>query len=316
MEGDTREARSKTCRFYPLKMKRAALIGLNYYNTLYQLNGCVNDVIESQKQLAKRGFSFVSVLTDSPENKVTRSQILAALDALIKDASPGDFLVLLYSGHGGQVPTSKETDGMNECIFDSDLTPILDDELKRQTVDRLSAGVRIYFHFDCCHSGSILDLPFTYRIRENREMKKLSFWGEMLAYAKTVPPMKHEASEKSWTSILQMLLGKVSVTQESRSKIKPEALLLSGCKDEEVSFDAYFETPKGRIRRPVTPRGMSGGAMTYYFWKLINDKPGITMYELLKQLNLSLRASGFNQKPQLTSSRDGIDIISTPFWLA
>jgi hypothetical protein len=59
-----------------------------------------------------------------------------------------------------------EADGYDETICPVDYQQagmISDDELHAILCRNLPAGCRLTAIFDCCHSGSALDLPFTYR---------------------------------------------------------------------------------------------------------------------------------------------------------
>lgn len=56
--------------------RKALLIGINYYGTKHQLNGCINDVMNMRDYLVRdRGFSSdpqdMVVMTDAPENRGT-----------------------------------------------------------------------------------------------------------------------------------------------------------------------------------------------------------------------------------------------------
>jgi hypothetical protein len=56
--------------------RKALLIGINYYGTKYQLNGCINDAMNIREYLVRdRGFSpgrhDMVVMTDAPENRGT-----------------------------------------------------------------------------------------------------------------------------------------------------------------------------------------------------------------------------------------------------
>src|SRR5687767_10411271 len=144
-------------------MKQALLIGINYVNTPYKLNGCYNDIYGWSKYL---GSSYQStVMTDEPKyvgtaNYPTAANIIQQLNKLILHANAGDTLFVAFSGHGGSLPdlSRDETDGRDECLYSCDLQPIVDDTLY-SILQNLPANVSLRIVMDCCHSGSNLDLP-------------------------------------------------------------------------------------------------------------------------------------------------------------
>ncbi|KAF9401762.1 Ca(2+)-dependent cysteine protease, partial [Podila epigama] len=147
--------------------KRALFVGINYFGQSAELRGCTNDV-KNIKQFVIERFGFREedsvTLTDDaqdPTRVPTRSNILAAMAWLVKDAQPND------SGHGGQArdEDGDEEDGYDETIYPVDHEQagiILDDDMHEILVKPLPAGCRLTAIMDCCHSGSALDLPYIY----------------------------------------------------------------------------------------------------------------------------------------------------------
>jgi hypothetical protein len=93
---------------------------------------------------------------------------------LVDGARPGDALFLHFSGHGAQQkdPYGYEEDGMNETILPVDFKTagmITDDEISEAVVRHLPEGVRLTAVMDCCHSGTGLDLPYSWTKRGWRE---------------------------------------------------------------------------------------------------------------------------------------------------
>lgn len=92
--------------------------------------------------------------------------IMAAMDWLVSE--PHTQCFLHYSGHGGQV---KDPDGDRDSGFDDTIVPVdyqekgqLDsDLLHRHLVSKLPPSSTLFVVFDCCHSGSAIELPFVYR---------------------------------------------------------------------------------------------------------------------------------------------------------
>lgn len=118
--------------------------------------------------------SNVTTLTDDPAiSKVlpTRANIIEQLKALVKDAKRNDALFFCYSGHGSQVinededEITTEKDGEDQTICPVDYERrgmIVDDLLNEIIVKPLPMGCRLTVLFDCCNSGSALDLLYMY----------------------------------------------------------------------------------------------------------------------------------------------------------
>jgi metacaspase-1 len=88
--------------------------------------------------------------------QATRSAVQQAIIGLAATAAVGDWVLITYAGHGGQLPDANgdETDDQKDetwCCFDGHL---LDDEIKH-ALAHMKAGVRVVLISDSCHSGSI-----------------------------------------------------------------------------------------------------------------------------------------------------------------
>lgn len=160
--------------------QKALLIGVNYFGTRAQLRGCINDVKNLHNLLTNNfGWDRKSIRTMSDDSRTgssipTRSNILAAMRWLVEGAQPGDALFFSFSGHGAQQvdPHGYEEDGMNETILPVDFKSagmISDDEISEIMVRHLPEGVRLTAVMDCCHSGTGLDLPYSWTRRGWRE---------------------------------------------------------------------------------------------------------------------------------------------------
>jgi hypothetical protein len=162
-------------------MKRALLIGINYVGSSCELNGCVNDAINVRNALVDSfhyDFNNIVLLTDNGTTveKPTKESILRHLEQVIAATKPGDTLFIHYSGHGSQVvdingdeKNNKEAKGMDSVLCPCDYEAyegedgfILDDKLKSM-INKLPKGSKLRAFFDCCHGGTMLDLPYIYR---------------------------------------------------------------------------------------------------------------------------------------------------------
>ena len=150
---------------------KALLIGINYVgHENGELRGCHNDVRIMKQFVTSLGFSDspndMKILMDDGANEMpTRENIAAAMLWLVEDARPGDALFLHYSGHGSQVrdESGDETSGMDQTLVPVDYQEngqIIDDWIFGTVVMPLPTGVSMFCVMDCCHSGSIMDLPY------------------------------------------------------------------------------------------------------------------------------------------------------------
>jgi len=157
-------------------VKYALLIGINYKNSKSELFGCVNDV-KAMKALLIHKYKYkeenITMLHDESYNYFdlpTRDNILLSLSAYVSIANEEDELWIHYSGHGSFVKDKNkdECDKRDEVIVPCDYARkgyIMDDDLF--SLLRFSRSV-VQITFDCCHSGTSLDLPFLYRTRTKK----------------------------------------------------------------------------------------------------------------------------------------------------
>ncbi|WP_347265658.1 caspase family protein [Paracoccus sp. (in: a-proteobacteria)] len=138
-------------------MRRALSIGIDAYEGGNALAGCVADSQLWAGVFAGLGFE-VATLHDG---QATRAGIMAALEAMILAARPGDVLALHYSGHGTQFPDldgDEVGDDQDEAFVPIDGLShgeyLIDDDV-RMLFGQLDPQVDFTFLADCCHSGTI-----------------------------------------------------------------------------------------------------------------------------------------------------------------
>eukprot|EP00581_Thalassiosira_minuscula_P001705 CAMPEP_0183740120 /NCGR_PEP_ID=MMETSP0737-20130205/58786_1 /TAXON_ID=385413 /ORGANISM="Thalassiosira miniscula, Strain CCMP1093" /LENGTH=315 /DNA_ID=CAMNT_0025975105 /DNA_START=147 /DNA_END=1094 /DNA_ORIENTATION=+ len=156
----------------PSGTKRAVLIGINYVgHNPGELSGCHNDVRNITKYL-KGGLGFEGsnmrvLMDDGRHEQPTYRNIMRAFDWIVNVSQPGDTVWIHYSGHGGRLP---DQDGDEEDGYDETLCPIdfntagqiRDDDLLKHLVKPMREGVLMTCLMDCCHSGTVLDLPYNF----------------------------------------------------------------------------------------------------------------------------------------------------------
>jgi len=109
----------------------------------------------------------------SGEDQPTRENIIKELNKIINltKKTPNSTVVIHYSGHGSYTKDTSgdEKDGMDELICTSDNRGIIDDDLIF-FAKSLPADVKCLCVFDCCHSGTMMDLQ--YKINEKEVIQE------------------------------------------------------------------------------------------------------------------------------------------------
>ena len=153
--------------------KRALLIGINYVgHSSGVLSGCHNDVLNMVEYLKDvHGFEDenITILMDDGNHTLPNyAEIMAAYRNLVEESQPGDAVFCHYSGHGGKLvdDDGDEADGYDETLVPLDYQTngqIRDDELYTTLIGAMKKGVTLTCIMDCCHSGTILDLPYRFK---------------------------------------------------------------------------------------------------------------------------------------------------------
>lgn len=153
--------------------KRAVMIGINYVgDSPGELSGCWNDVINMKKYIMEvHGFeedNIVVLMDDGEHTEPNAANIVAAYKKVVAEAEDGDAVFLHYSGHGTKLrdDDGDEADGYDEALVPRDFQSagmIRDDDLYELLIKDLADGVHLVSLMDCCHSGTILDLPYIFK---------------------------------------------------------------------------------------------------------------------------------------------------------
>jgi hypothetical protein len=83
---------------------------------------------------------------------------------LLESANSGDTVLFTFSGHGSYTTdlNCEEIDGQDEMIISCDLQCVVDDDFKTIIHQKLKTGATLIALFDSCHSGTMLDLKYSY----------------------------------------------------------------------------------------------------------------------------------------------------------
>jgi uncharacterized caspase-like protein len=249
-------------------MKRSLHVGINEFPGLpsSNLQGCVNDAHDLANLLTHAyGFNQVKVMLNAD---ASRRGILGGLAWLCDGAIDGDELVFSYSCHGTQIDDrdGDEPDRLDEAICPADLsyanwdkTLIVDDEL-RKLFSALPVGANLTVIGDACHSGSqtrdVLAPP--------APRPRARFLGPRLRRAGGYcrRPRLLSGAEQNW-------------------------LMLSGCRDDETSADAYID-------------GRYNGAMTWALLRAAREIPSRSWSDGHEAMRQALAGANYEQHPVLS----------------
>jgi hypothetical protein len=210
----------------------------------------------------------------------TRQNILAGMAALVAGMVAGDEAVFHYSGHGTLVRdrNGDEVSGLDSCLCPLDYnTPasagggiVTDDEIRALLVNRVPRGARLYVILDCCHNGTGCDIRYKYE-----------------DFSLLLRPATARTSPVWRTQQKAFVQGKYTDTVG-------EVYMISGCRDEQTSADAYINNA-------------FAGALTYAIFAILRaNQAAIRTYSwsaLLRDVRYFMRANRYDQIPQLMTGQ-------------
>jgi metacaspase-1 len=247
----------------------------------------------------------------------TRANILQAMKNLVAGAQTGDSLFLQFSGHGSQVrdTSGDEVDGLDETILPLDFKTagqITDDDMYDILVRRVPKGARLTALFDCCHSGTGLDLPYSHDVLFAGSGTLVDGGGPVHSVMSTAAGLLG-ALNNGGALAVAMLAAKSAGDVVFRKRLRPhtpnpdagEVVLFSGCLDNQFSADTNALTGN-----TVT------GAMTFCFIQAIengsaSDWRKHNYRSMLQTMRQKLLDAGLKQTPQFSTSHP-FD-LKTPF---
>jgi hypothetical protein len=316
--------------------RKALIIGINYYGTKHQLNGCINDAMNIRQFLVQdRGYSpaphDMVIMNDDPKNRntpffPTRANMMAAFNWLVTCNNPGDSVWLSYSGHGGQVrdPDGDRDSGLDDTICPVDFESagqIDSDTLHKALVSPMNPRCRLTILFDCCHSGSAVELPYVFRPDSNGQVNMIDNVKQGISLASQAmnlmrggfnPSKIHDAqlliggaktffaglSHHDDGPVNQHGLGEEHFVEDWKNEGK-DVWMFSGCADNQTSADTSIQ-------------GASTGAMSYGFLRTMKQNPNQSYIQVLQSTRAWMKQS-YQQIPQM--SVGGLYDLNQPVYL-
>lgn len=155
---------------------KVLLFGLNYEDShISSLPGCINDV-NTMKDYMIRHFKIpnknIELCHDHTVLKPDRNTIIQKIQKninLVNDKKNKlNTLWIQYSGHGSYIldKNNDEKDGYDEVLCPLSGQFITDDTLNN-LFSKLNSDKQLICIFDCCHSGTALDLTYKYDHQRN-----------------------------------------------------------------------------------------------------------------------------------------------------
>lgn len=255
------------------RQKRAILIGSNYKNSGFPLNGCVNDVNTMADLFESWGFQIIKMTDLSPGELFPNKQnIVNKLNYMVDTLEDFGALIVYYSGHGAQISDDNgdEISGKDSVIVPNDFRSqgvIRDDTIREILTRKPDADRNIFAIFDSCNSGSVCDLRYNYFATSYKQS----------------PFIKHKSNTDP-----NLIPRTTYVENKNYLDTSTNIISLSGCKDDEYSYEM------------VSVGGIAGGGLTYTLLHCLKTMtPNITFNDMLITVRSKIASLGLKQNPSL-----------------
>ncbi len=295
---------------------KALLVGVNNYQSIGDLNGCLNDV-ENVKELLINNFDFLEANVETLiDEDAVYTNIQDGLMSLIDQAVEGDRLVFHFSGHGSFINSVNDDEAVDEllCLYDMDWdngdSYLIDDDLGALLED-IEPGVHMTVILDACHSGTgTKAISSTGRsIKSPSTMSRLVIINDaMKTMTRGLAPELNTKSSRSGQRVVdedanppiarfihppkdvleKMATAKLNrVGEHLRADDDYNHQLLAGADANQTAADAFIESKYQ-------------GAFTYHLCKSSRELgDGVTVVSVFGNAKSNMQTAGYHQIPQL-----------------
>lgn len=231
--------------------KKACLVGINYKGTSGELMGCVNDVYILRDLLVSQYKYKTEDIKILTDENATRQNILREFTSLVQNAKSGDSICFTFSGHGAYMKDRNNEEADGQ--------------------DELIVSVDHYAITDD-------ELKIILDTHLNPEVNMFTIFDS--CYSGTILDLKYSFDNNTTTII-----------NESYRETKGNVILLSGCRDNQVSMDGFINNS-------------FNGVLSSSFVLILRNNPGLTWNELLTKMRDLLIMNQLTQVPQISSGNN------------
>ncbi|MCC0030027.1 MAG: caspase family protein [Brucellaceae bacterium] len=213
----------------------------NHYGSDGALTACISDAEAMEAIARSQGYEVMDILRDG---QGTRDAVMGTIREASRKLKSGDIFMFTYAGHGSQMADfngDEPDDRLDEtwCLFDA---MMLDDEAYELWCG-FEEGVRVLCVLDCCHSGTAIRMaPGMFPGADNSDASGVK--PRMLPIS--VAQRAFRANPELYRRIGSRpggegtLLADDIAMRPQRATVRCSVRLLSGCQDNQVSMDGFF----------------------------------------------------------------------------
>ncbi|GHB53270.1 caspase family protein [Persicitalea jodogahamensis] len=281
-----------------MKKVFALLVGINDYDRVGKLHGCLNDV-KAVRNYLEHGADFDVEIKELTDQAATRAGVADGFQTFLSQAGQDDTVLFYYSGHGTQERAASlwdETDGALECLVCYDggagSTPdfLLTDKELRYLIHELSQSTQAHIVtiFDCCHSGdntrnaALVGASYD----ETRERRVTDKAGRAFP-------------QRMWSQFLfSDTIQEADVRNRKPAEFLPQGthVQMAACESSQVALEVARE-----------------GVFTKTLLKTLTDCGGNITYNTLRSRIRQYMRAGFEQTPRIYMPLDAENLLRRGF---
>lgn len=291
----------------------ALIVAVSEYPALadnLQLEGPRSDAVVFRDLLLAQGFDAdsITLLADGVDDAQlpTRRAVLAQMERLAEQAEDGDYVVMLFAGHGSQQPSAQdaaaEPDGLDEIFLPRDVAgwndsvgvvenAITDDEINARITAIRDRGAFVWAIFDTCHSGTI-----TRGMQAGDERPRDVKPGQL-----GIPKAALDAARKRAGKTRGQSAPEAPLAAESQTSGKGRLVVFSASQS--------YETTPEMLLPPGAADAKPFGLFSYHIAQALASASGPVTYRELIESVLQAYRGRLRYQPTPAYEGDGLDAL-------